>query len=286
MQRTYNTFFQEAVMQIQAAGSNEREEKLLFSLKMRAAQGGPHEKGGRHISGEERIVEENNVEEIIHEMLHRAKSHQRGQADFVNIKVQMINTEQAVRKPMLPFSECLSSSAEEGRRVALQELAAAGVTEAAARKGIEAILALPDSMRGAMLFDAVTGERLDQTGNRGVRVSNMDVDDPADFAAGLLAHGLKGDHVREALVLASKVAGGKGVVAELCWSDDPLYVTGYVGSKQNGYRRIPVLKQMNCGIGGRVFFLEPDTDVAALTQYMEEQVVFITAGTDGYITKR
>ena len=63
-------------------------------------------------------------------------------------------------------------------------------------------------------------------------------------------------------------------------------MTGYVGSKQNGYRRIPVLKQMNCGIGGRVFFLEPGTDVAALTQYLEEQVVFITAGTDGYITKR
>lgn len=32
-------------------------EKVLYSLKMRAAQGGPHEKGGRHISGSERIIE-------------------------------------------------------------------------------------------------------------------------------------------------------------------------------------------------------------------------------------
>ena len=28
----------------------------LYSVRMRAAQGGPHEKGGHHISGAERIV--------------------------------------------------------------------------------------------------------------------------------------------------------------------------------------------------------------------------------------
>ncbi|HAT98422.1 MAG TPA: 6-carboxyhexanoate--CoA ligase [Acidaminococcaceae bacterium] len=271
---------------MQTSNISKQEKCSLFSLKMRAAQGGPHEKGGRHISGEERIVGEKDVECVIHEMLLRAKGHQRGQADFVNIKLQVVDKTHALYKPVLSFSECSSSTAEEGRGVALKELVSAGVSAKAARMGIDAILALPDSMRGAMLLNSETGSRMDRTGNRGVRVSNMDVDNPADFAASLLKHGLKGDHVREALVLASKVAAGDGVVAELCWSDDPLYVTGYVGSGKNGYRRIPVLKKMNCGIGGRVFFVKPGTDIVALTEYLEEQIVFITAGANGYITKR
>ncbi len=32
---------------------------------------------------------------------------------------------------------------------------------------------------------------------------------------------MAGEHVRETLVLASKVASAAGTVAELCWSDDP-----------------------------------------------------------------
>lgn len=32
---------------------------------------------------------------------------------------------------------------------------------------------------------------------------------------------MAGEHAREALVLASKVASAAGTVAELCWSDDP-----------------------------------------------------------------
>lgn len=31
---------------------------MLYSVKMRSAQGGPHEQGGRHISGAERILSE------------------------------------------------------------------------------------------------------------------------------------------------------------------------------------------------------------------------------------
>ena len=31
---------------------------MLYSIRMRASQGGPHEEGGRHISGAERILPE------------------------------------------------------------------------------------------------------------------------------------------------------------------------------------------------------------------------------------
>ena len=54
--------------------------------------------------------------------------------------------------------------------------------------------------------------------------------------------------------MASKVASAVGVVAELCWSDDPEYVSFYVASAKYGYKRIPVLKEYGNPIGGRVFF--------------------------------
>ena len=50
---------------------------MLYSVKMRSAQGGPHEQGGRHISGAERILSEEKIEQAIVAMLHRAQKHQR-----------------------------------------------------------------------------------------------------------------------------------------------------------------------------------------------------------------
>ena len=50
-------------------------------------------------------------------------------------------------------------------------------------------------------------------------------------------------HMREALVLATKVQSCPGIVGELCWSDDPDYTVGYVAC--NGiYHRIPNMKEM------------------------------------------
>ena len=61
---------------------------MLYSVKMRSAQGGPHEQGGRHISGAERILSEEKIEQAIVAMLHRAQKHQRGMADFISLKVE------------------------------------------------------------------------------------------------------------------------------------------------------------------------------------------------------
>lgn len=71
---------------------------------------------------------------------------------------------------------------------------------------MEALLALPDSMRGAMLLCAVTGQRVDDTKERGVRVSRMDIADESGFTQLLEERNIHNTHVREALVLASKVA--------------------------------------------------------------------------------
>ena len=50
----------------------------LYSVRMRAAQGGPHEKGGHHISGAERIVKLEEVGAIAQSLADRALYHSKG----------------------------------------------------------------------------------------------------------------------------------------------------------------------------------------------------------------
>ena len=248
---------------------------MLYSVKMRSSMGGCHGAGGRHISGAERIVEEAEVERNVLAMLRRARRHERGAADFIQVRVEEVQPENVVYCGLLPVYQRNSRNKEEGRRMAVAELVRAGVSEDAARAGVAALTGLSDSMRGAMVLDAVTGKRLDGLGERGVRCSNMDCEDTALYEARMSRQGLGGDHPREALVLASKVASAPGTVAELCWSDDPQYVTGYVGSPKYGYGRITVLKDTGDPVGGRIFFVRPGTDVAAYENYMQNQTVLV-----------
>lgn len=46
---------------------------MLYSVKMRSSLGGYHGEGGRHISGAERIVPEDQVEADVIAMLRRAR---------------------------------------------------------------------------------------------------------------------------------------------------------------------------------------------------------------------
>lgn len=256
---------------------------MLFSVKMRAAQGGAHEKGGRHISGAERILSEPSLEKTVLGMLDRARTHQRGKADFISIRIEEVKDEDIAYKPLLSMESFEAADVAAGHAVAIEELQKAGVTNSAAQKGIAALLSLPDSLRGAMIFDAVSGKRMDELGKRGVRVSKMDCADSADYEADLARRGLMGEHVREALVLASKVAGADDILAELCWSDDPDYVTGYVASSKFGYKRIPVMKEKGSPVGGRIFFVREATDINKLCAYLQEQAVLITLGGENIV---
>ena len=81
------------------------------------------------------------------------------------------------------------------------------------------------------------------------------------------------------MILASKVAGARGIAAELCWSDDPNYLIGYVAANDN-YERIPIMKDKGNPIGGRVFLVDTDQfdedyTLEDLIEYLEEQVVLI-----------
>ncbi len=82
------------------------------------------------------------------------------------------------------------------------------------------------------------------------------------------------EHMREALVLASKVQSAEGIVGELCWSDDPDYTVGYVAC--NGiYHRIPKMKELGSHIGGRVFFVRSEIDRESVIEYLEKAPVLV-----------
>ncbi len=237
----------------------------LYSVRMRAAQGGPHEKGGHHISGAERIVKLEEVGTIAQSLADRALHHSKGTADFINITVDLIPPEKITYIDCLKVEEHKTGSISESHQLATELLDGSVISKTAVHKAISMLKSLDRSMRGAMLVDAITGVRLD-TGNRGVRVSHMDSFD---------SHALgDNEHMREALVLASKVQSADGIVGELCWSDDPDYTVGYVAC--NGvYHRLPNMKELGSNIGGRVFFVQSDIDSESVITYLERAPVLV-----------
>ena len=237
----------------------------LYSVRMRAAQGGPHEKGGHHISGAERIVKLEEVGAIAQSLADRALHHSKGTADFINITVDLIPSNEITYIDCLEVEEHKAHTIAAAHQLAIELLQGSEITEVAVQNAIALLKGLDSSMRGAMLVDATTGKRID-AGNRGVRVSHMDSFDSEALG--------DNDHMREALVLASKVQSAEGIVGELCWSDDPDYTVGYVAC--NGiYHRIPNMKELGSAIGGRVFFVRSDIDRDSVIEYLEKTPVLV-----------
>ncbi len=246
---------------------------------MRCSKGGPHEKGGKHISGAERILREDEIEEELINVYRRAITHERGKPDFINLKIEKIDEDDIIYKKRLNINQHQVNSIEEGLNLAKDILKENSVSEESADNAIQNLLELEESMHGAMLFDKDSGERIDDNGIKGVRVTGIASADISKYKESLKNDGREGLHLEEALILASKIASCKGIVAELCWSDDPSYVIGYVGTKDN-YERIPILKEEGNPIGGRVFFvdsnqLNDDYTLDDLIDYLENQIVLI-----------
>lgn len=227
----------------------------LYSIRMRA------ERGDCHLSGAERIGTALDVESLTAALARRAMTHPRGAAEAIRITVEALNAEpQLARLPQL--TTLTVDDYPRGRELATRCLQRCGVALPVIEQAIELLADGPApggvSMRGALLLDAASGERLDTDPERGVRVSRMDL---TTLAASELSHqlravGLDTPHVREALILAGKVMLTPGIVAELCWSDDPDYLPGYVAGKEFGYVRFPHLKPAGEERGGRVFFID------------------------------
>jgi len=253
-------------------------ESTLYSIRMHATR------GESHLSGAERLAQASELDALAATLVRRALDHPRGVADAIRLTVERVPLTD-LRRGRLPDLRTLTvADWRQGRRAALHFLHAAGVAEDAARCALETLAAGPapdgGSMRGAMLVDAASGERIEPDPARGVRASRMDISAEAEAALrrGLATLGLDNDHVREALVLSAKVLCAPGVVAELCWSDDPDYTAGYVAAPSLGYLRFPHLKPLGDSRGGRVFFVRrPGLDREALIAFLETVPLLIDA---------
>ena len=250
--------------------------KQLNSLRMRA------ERNGQHISGAERLLALDELEFAAVEMVQRALQHPRGVAQKINIQVESVPASQVITGQLLDFSSHQVDSWEQGRGLACQLLVDSGISPATAASSIE-ILArgagpCGQSMRGALLIDIDSGERLETDPARGVRVSRMDLTAVArrQLSCQLERIDLNNPHVIEALILATKVSCAHVVIAELCWSDDPDYQAGYVASKSFGYQRINLMKPMGEVRGGRVFFVRSaSSKISKLVDYLEKSPLLI-----------
>jgi 6-carboxyhexanoate--CoA ligase len=130
-----------------------------------------------------------------------------------------------------------------------------------------------------MIMDSRSGERLEPDRERGVRASRFDWTEEAFrmVQQSLESRGLTHHRTREALALATKVAHAPGMVAELCWSDDPEYTAGYVASLGTGYVRFPFLKQHGDSSGGRAFFVDRDRlNMDRLVNFLQNEPVLIS----------
>ena len=219
-----------------------------YSLKMRASQqvGEGDQKHEQHISGAERIVSRDAVEAVCSAMAHRAMTHSKGDPDFINIKIEKVCEKNIQILKALPVTRIDVDTWQQGLDKAFELVgeAAAGI-----REKLPELLKATFPMRGAMLYDIATGTRLEPDQQRGVRATYMDAlhSSTVDSCK---------NHFNEAIVLATKVANAPGMVAELCISDDPNYITGYVASKELGYVRIMKMKEMGDENGGRIFLFD------------------------------
>lgn len=246
----------------------------LFSVRMRATL------CGRHLAGAERIVPLTDVRQVASDLISRAIAAAGGVADDVYCHAERIDPVTLCHAKLPDISTWQVNDYQEGRAVAAELLSRAGINPDVACRAVQLLAggAGPGGtvMRGAVIMDAVTGERLESDPAKGVRASRMDVaiECRRDFEARLHQAGLGHHRVLEALVLAGKVLSAPGVVAELCWSDDPEYPTGYVADTTHGYQRISALKSVGDPRGGRVFFIKSGAfSISELTDYLERKPV-------------
>jgi len=243
----------------------------LYSIRMLATL------SGEHLSGAEQLAGAGEIETLAAALARRALDHSRGRADAIRISIENIAQAQVVRGILPGLRTVQVDSFESGREVATALLHAAGVSSVAADEAMKSLCNGPaaggGTMRGAMLVDALTGQRLEPDARRGVRVSRlgMTAETRDILEAKLDACGLNNDHVREALTLAGKVISAEGIVAELCWSDDPDYTAGYVATPRFGYVRFPHMKPLHSTLGGRAFFVSPmgNSRLQDLIRYLE-----------------
>lgn len=251
-------------------------QKSLFSIRMRAST------GGKHVSGAERIVSGECIDVTVQELVMRAREKDRAPEQIV-VTIDSLGDILPRTLTALDVVTLKSDDVKSARSAASRLLQTAGVSAHATEVAIHHLSkgAAPSggNMRGAIIMDSLSGERLESDQERGIRVSRVDWSEDASrkIQEHLSEIGLTHFRTRDALALATKVAQAPGVVAELCWSDEPDYPAGYIASLRSGYVRFPTLKRRGDPKGGRVYFVDSNMlDMAELIRYLQTETVLIT----------
>lgn len=236
-----------------------------------------------HISGGERLVLSEELNNGIELFLHRALNHPLGHPDFINLKVIKIDPAKITKIQSLHIHTLEVKNANEGIETAKSILKNLSLKEEAIQQAMNWIMngGAPGNrnMRGAILFDAFNLRRLEDDLSAGIRATNLDMSKEAenDLVTMLKQQGTYNSRTRDAITIASKICNYPGVIAELCCSDDPDYTGGYVASKKLGYVRINQLKCHGHKFGGRVIFLDPTyCNIEDYKNYLKNTLILIT----------
>lgn len=259
-------------IRMRASKNTERKARSVRRKERSAKRQTPN---AEHISGAEGIYEEKDILQICSEYLKRAVNHPRGKPDEIVITIEKIK--QKIKTiPLLSVKTLKCKSPDEAKRIIIQKLAFPCISKQAVNNGFK-VLKSRKAMRGASLILAGSGKRAEPDKNRGVRVSRMGIGKTAGrmLAQKLSKMGINIATVKEALILASKVASCPDIIAEVCVSDDPDYTTGYFASEKEGYLRLANIKKSGEMHGGRVFFIKENADIARVIQYLKGIPVII-----------
>jgi len=230
---------------------------------------------GRHISGAEGIYPYDEIKKAVDNYLIRALGHSKGLPDEVVITIDALK-EKPLKIHALPISTLRCRSNKEAKRYLIEVLRFHGISKSAIDTALRVLSG--KTMRGASIVEP-SGMRLEPDRERGIRVSKIGIEKNTESTLLRRLRKLKiaTTSVKEALIIASKVAALDETIAELCISDDPDYTTGYIASKKIGYLRIPHIKRYGSKKGGRVFFVKEDPDMKSIIDFLEKKPVIISS---------
>ncbi|MDK8683269.1 6-carboxyhexanoate--CoA ligase [Corynebacterium pseudodiphtheriticum] len=238
--------------------------ETMYSIKMRASR------AGAHISGAERIVPAGFVSQISEHLHARALGHPKGHPDSIVVTTTALAKDDIIYLPELAVSELPCASPHQARALVTDLLAEVTPHSEVIWNYLQTVTGL----RGAMVIDSATGQRIEPDKQRGVRASTMDHRSSLSLAAATEPDSK--NYVREARVLAAKVASCPHVLAEVCISDDPDYTTGYVCIRGR-YHRIANMKLAGTDQGTRVIVVSraDQEALAEISAYLENQAVIV-----------
>lgn len=220
----------------------------MYSIKMRASN------QQIHISGAETICEFENLEKTIKKYFNKGFYHENGSIDFLNLKIEKITK---------PIQNLETLTIIQNQNASMEDLANnSGVSDKALKNGFKYI-ENDISYTGAIVLSAKTGERLDSTENRGIRVTNFAFKDRNKIND-------ISERVKDALSIATCINSFNNVKGELCVSDDLNYTTGYYASPTLGYNRVFNIKKKNTRQGGRIIFVDEKIDLNNYIVFLEE----------------